>query len=1016
MKKTIYLTCALILLALTARTAGSSSDSVKALLFTLTDSTTIAVDITTTDSIGFNDDATHFVFYKDGEETLLLVDSVEYMEYTTDMPEKLTVTYSAAGAKVVNPYYMYGVTADVDGAYVTINNTDTTEERTIAISGETADGALTYNASYKTTIELNGASIASQKGAAIDIECGKRIALELKKGTVNTLIDCAGGKQKAALYCKGHLEIDKTGTLNVTGNAKHAIAAKEYIQLKKAAGTINVLGAKSDGIHCGQYYVGNGFTVNVSGVGGDGIQAEAETLKADETWEEEYLNGSMIIQGGTYNVAVTADDCDALKADTTLTINNGKSVPSITLTTSGAACKAIKSNGDVNIDSCNIVITQTGDKLIEATDVSYSTGIKASCNVNISSGSVTINNTADGGKGISADGNVTISGDATVVDITANGKGGTYELSGESTTEQEEQTETTVSYKMYFAKPQQSAQGTMPPGMQGTSGAQAWGNNLYLYKGTSQTSGTLVATLTTTETLNGTTYYTYDLSADPTATYYLKADNYSARTGRTTTTYQIVSDTFTASNGGFYLTISESYTTSGTTRIYSYTTASSAASETDAEESGETYNAICIKADNKLTINAGTLTLNNAGDMSKSLKADSIVVNGGNITSTVKGSMYVNGTNASYCSNMKCDYYIGNGGTLTLTSSNGYASRAISANEDITIKGGTYTINGSCNGLMTTYDHYTTKLLKSDKSVNIIGGTLNITATGTGGKGIKSGTTFTMGNSATKTGPVVNITTKGSYLSSGSSSGMGGKQKTIGDPKGIKALGAVSIYGGNLTITTASQGAEGLESKTGVTIYGGNHYLKCYDDCINSSGIINFAGGNTVCYGFGNDAVDSNYGRTGAITISGGNVFSYTTKGSPEEGLDCDNNSYIVITGGIAVSAGGAQGGGSNSVGSSNQGYYLGSSPSSYANGTYYTLCNTSGTPICTYRFEAGVSNALSLLTASNLGTGSITVKSGTSKPTAYTSSVANADGTEVFFINPTVTTSGTTATVTASK
>jgi hypothetical protein len=124
----------------------------------------------------------------------------------------------------------------------------------------------------------------------------------------------------------------------------------------------------------------------------------------------------------------------------------------------------------------------------------------------------------------------------------------------------------------------------------------------------------------------------------------------------------------------------------------------------------------------------------------------------------------------------------------------------------------------------------------------------------------------------------------------------------------------------------------------------------------------------------------------------------------------------MVITGGIAVSAGGAQGGGSNSVGSSSQGYYLGSSPSSYANGTYYTLCNTSGTPICTYRFEAGVSNALSLLTASNLGTGSITVKSGTSKPTAYTSSVANADGTEVFFINPTVTTSGTAATVTASK
>ena len=54
--------------------------------------------------------------------------------------------------------------------------------------------------------------------------------------------------------------------------------------------------------------------------------------------------------------------------------------------------------------------------------------------------------------------------------------------------------------------------------------------------------------------------------------------------------------------------------------------------------------------------------------------------------------------------------------------------------------------------------------------------------------------------------------------------------------------------------------------------------------------------------------------------------------------------SYIVVTGGIAVTAGGRMGSsGTSSIGTATQGYYLGSSPSSYSSANYYTLCNTSG-------------------------------------------------------------------------
>lgn len=1021
----------LLMIAASAVTAVAATDEgVSALLFTLTNGNTpqedagqnanvIAIDLNATDSIGFSADSTLFVFYHNNEKTTLAVNDVESMTYSKDMPKNLTVTYADAKATVVNPYYLDGVSSTIDGAYVTINNTDTTTERTVVLTGSTTDGGFTYNGKYKTTISLDGVSITSTKGAAIDIECGKRIALEIKKGTVNTLVDCEGGKQKAALYCKGHMEIDKAGTLNVTGNSKHAISAKEYVQLKKAEGTINILGSKSDGIHCGQYFVGNGYTVNISNIAGDGIQAEAETLDAGETWEEDYLNGSMLIQGGTYNISVSADDCDALKADTTITINSAKQTTSLTLTTTGAADKGIKSKGSINISESTIQITQSGSKIIASDDVSYATAIKATDDVNITAGTITIENTADGGKGVSADGNINISGDATVLNITANGTGGTYELDG---TEQAEQTEQTVSYKMYFAKPASASQGFGP-----NQGSQGW-SNLYLYKGTSQNSGTLVATLTTTETVNGTTYYTYDFSSDYSSTYYLKSDNVTSRG----TTYQVATNTFTVADGGYYLTISGSYNTNTISgyRIYSYSTASSATAGADLEESGETYNAICIKADNKLTIDGGTLTLINNGDMSKSMKADYVVINGGDITSTIKGSLYVNGADASYCSSVKCDYFTGNGGKVTFNASNGYACRGISADYDITINGGTYNITNSCNGYVSSVDHYTAKALKCDNTINLIGGDITITMTGTGGKGIKAGTnatgtTFVMGDSNSKTGPSLTVTTTGSALATGTSSssqqgGFGGMQQSSGaDSKAIKSMGTVNIYGGQLLVSTSTDGAEGLESKTGINIYGGNHYFKCYDDCINSAGIIDFKGGNTVCYSYNNDAVDSNYGRSGAITISGGNVFSYTTKGSPEEGLDCDNNSYITITGGIAVSAGAAQGGGgsssgSQSVGSSSQGYYLGSSPSSYSAGTYYTLCNTSGTPICTYVFDGNCSNSLSLLTAPNLGKGSITVKSGSKKPTAYDSSVSNLSGSEVFFINPTVETTGTAATLTA--
>ena len=135
--------------------------------------------------------------------------------------------------------------------------------------------------------------------------------------------------------------------------------------------------------------------------------------------------------------------------------------------------------------------------------------------------------------------------------------------------------------------------------------------------------------------------------------------------------------------------------------------------------------------------------------------------------------------------------------------------------------------------------------------------------------------------------------------------------------------------------------------------------------------------------------MDSNAGTTGAITIGNGTVFAYTTAGSPEEGLDCDNNSYIQITGtGIAISAGGAQGGGSSSstISNAKQGYNFVTSSLSYSTGRYYTLADASGNNLVTYSFEASCSSTLALFTAKGMTSGSsYNVKYSTSAPTNAT-------------------------------
>ena len=323
---------------------------------------------------------------------------------------QVNVVYSGSEASV----YVAGnvaqyLTVSVSGAHVSIvQSSSVADEITYVLSGSSTDGEFYTEGKYKATIELQGLTLTNAtpiySGAAIGIKNGKRIKMSIKKGTENTLADAASSTldQKAALYVKGHLELQGKGTLSVYGNYAHAIKAGEYIEMKNC--TVNVLKSVKDGISCNQYFLMESGTLNVSGVGDDGIQCDIDTdseATAEIDGHEDENTGNIYLQGGTLSVSATA-----------------------------TTAKGIKAEGDIRIsgDETAITVTTSGNGTWDTDDKETKAAACMSCDgkLTISGGSVTLTSSGSGGKGAKADGNITISGGAVTVKTT----GGLYYNNG----------------------------------------------------------------------------------------------------------------------------------------------------------------------------------------------------------------------------------------------------------------------------------------------------------------------------------------------------------------------------------------------------------------------------------------------------------------------------------------------------------------------------------------------------------------------------------------------------------
>lgn len=202
--------------------------------------------------------------------------------------------------------------------------------------------------------------------------------------------------------------------------------------------------------------------------------------------------------------------------------------------------------------------------------------------------------------------------------------------------------------------------------------------------------------------------------------------------------------------------------------------------------------------------------------------------------------------------------------------------------------GGTYVITTTGGGEYDS-DEADTKAsaaVKSDASVTINAGTLTLTSTGNGGKGISADSIITI-NGGTTT-----VKTTGSRYTYGS------KHSSA---KGIKCAGNIIVNGGAVDVTsTGGEGSEGIESKDQFIMTGGTVTGYTYDDAINCTNNMTISGGTINVVATKNDGLDANKN----IYIKGGTIASYGSS-APECGIDAAEGYAIYVTGGTVLGVGG---------------------------------------------------------------------------------------------------------------
>lgn len=311
------------------------------------------------------------------------------------------------------------------------------------------------------------------------------------------------------------------------------------------------------------------------------------------------------------------------------------------------------------------------------------------------------------------------------------------------------------------------------------------------------------------------------------------------------------------------------------------------------------------------------------------------------------------------------------GGTLNINVT-ASAAKGIKGEGLMTVEGGSYNITTSGNGVYdsTEKDTKACACLKSNGNMIINGGELTLKSTGSGGKGISSDGTLTI------SGGTINVTTTGTRYTYSSS--------LRSSAKGIKSDGALLITGGNINArTTGGEGSEGIESKSTLTVDGGEIYIYSYDDAMNSKSNMTINGGYIYAQATKNDALDANQN----VYINGGNIAAIGAS-SPECAIDAAEGYSIIVNGGNVIGIGGST---SKTATSSKQ---AGVAFSATVSGREIGLFDSSGTGLMYFEVPTTNCKAIYMTVNGMVASQSYTLKYNVSVEGGTTWNGLNTDGT----------------------
>lgn len=154
------------------------------------------------------------------------------------------------------------VTINGSGAAAEGNNITINAEGTYEVSGDTSNGSITVNApSKEVNIILSGTNIKCTSDAAIKVLNAATVTLTLKNGTENYLEDGGSSEYPSTIFSDSNLIINGTGTLEIKGNVKNGLSAKNS-DVTVNSGKIKIT-ALEDGINAGGVITINSGTIYI---------------------------------------------------------------------------------------------------------------------------------------------------------------------------------------------------------------------------------------------------------------------------------------------------------------------------------------------------------------------------------------------------------------------------------------------------------------------------------------------------------------------------------------------------------------------------------------------------------------------------------------------------------------------------------------------------------------------------------------------------------------------------------